>query len=81
MLEQAGLVGHGVRSGLNMHRARHIFARDVRREVGDMGMVQQLLGHSDPSTTIGLYGNYDESDLERAIEALALLRDRQEGDL
>jgi len=23
MLEQAGLVGHGVRSGLNMHRARH----------------------------------------------------------
>lgn len=78
--EAAGLVGKGVRSGLNMHRARHTFARDVRREVGDIGMVQQLLGHSDASTTIGLYGNYDETDLERAIEALSRLRDRQENE-
>jgi integrase len=30
MLEQAGLVGHGVRSGLNMHRARHTFATELR---------------------------------------------------
>ena len=77
-LEQASLVGKGVRAGMNMHRARHTFARDVRREVGDAGIVQGLLGHSDPSTTIRLYGNYDETDLERAMDALARLRDRQE---
>jgi hypothetical protein len=34
MLEQAVLVGHGVRSGLNMHRARHSFATDLRRIAG-----------------------------------------------
>lgn len=78
MLEQAELVGHGVRSGLNMHRARHTFAKDVRRQVGDIGVVQQLLGHSDPSTTVGIYGNYDESDLERAMDAMAKLREQDE---
>src|SRR5262249_4024709 len=31
MLEQAGLVGHGIRSGLNMPRARHTFATELRR--------------------------------------------------
>jgi site-specific recombinase XerD len=34
MLEQAGLVGHGVRAGLNMHRARHTFATELRRVAG-----------------------------------------------
>jgi integrase/recombinase XerC len=77
-LEQAGLVGKNVRSGLNMHRARHTFARDVRRAHRDIGAVQQLLGHSDPSTTIALYGGYDELDLERAMEALARDKDERE---
>lgn len=71
MLEDAGLVGKGMRSGLNMHRARHTFAQDVRRAYPDMGVVQQLLGHSDPATTIALYGNYGPEDLERAMEAFA----------
>jgi integrase/recombinase XerD len=70
-LEGAGLVGKGVRSGLNMHRARHTFAQDVRRAHPDIGAVQHLLGHSDPSTTAGIYGHYDQSDLERAMEAFA----------
>ena len=70
-LEAAGLVGTGVRSGLNMHRARHTFATDVRRAHPDIGVVQHLLGHSDPSTTAGTYGHYDQTDLERAMEALA----------
>ena len=46
-------------------------AQDVRRAYPDMGVVQQLLGHSDPATTIALYGNYGPEDLERAMEAFA----------
>lgn len=75
----AGLVGKGIQAGLNMHRARHTFAQDVRREVGDIGIVQHLLGHADESTTIRAYGGYDASDLGRGIDALALLRRRQQG--
>lgn len=76
-LEDAGVVGKGVRHGMNMHRSRHTFARGVRRAAKDIGAVQHLLGHSDPSTTIQLYGGYDEEDMERAMEAFA--RDREEG--
>jgi site-specific recombinase XerD len=71
MLRQAGLVGGGVTSGMNMHRARHTFAQSVRRVYPDMGVVQHLLGHSDPATTIALYGNYGPEDLECAMEAFA----------
>jgi len=71
MLRQAGAVGEGVTAGTNMHRARHTFAQSVRRAYPDMGVVQHLLGHSDPSTTIALYGNYSQEDLERAMEAFA----------
>ncbi len=66
----AGLVGQGMTSGLNMHRARHTFATDLRR-VADLGAASQALGHSDLSTTAAIYGHYDLSDLERAMEALA----------
>jgi integrase len=65
------MVGKGVRSGLNMHRTRHTLARDLRRAYPDIGAVQHVLGHSDPSTTVALYGNYDQTDMERAMEALA----------
>jgi integrase len=78
-LEQAGLVGKNVRSGLNMHQARHTFARDVRRAHGDIGAVQHLLGHSDPSTTIALYGGYSPEDMEAAMDAFArVLKERSE---
>lgn len=78
MLRHAGLVGEGVTSGMNMHRARHTFAQSVRRAYPDMGAVQHLLGHSDPSTTIALYGNYSPEDLERAMDAFAkALRERE----
>jgi integrase len=53
MLEQAGLVGHGVRSGLNMHRARHTFATE-RRRVAGVEAASQALGRSDLSTTLGI---------------------------
>jgi len=64
----AGLVGKGMTSGLNMHRARHTFAKDCD---GSLGAASQALGQSDPSTTAAIYGHYDLSDLERAMEALA----------
>jgi site-specific recombinase XerC len=75
-LQEAGLVGQGMTSGLNMHRARHTFATDLRR-VADLGATSQALGHSDLSTTASIYGHYDLSDLERSMEALARSR-RQE---
>jgi integrase/recombinase XerC len=71
--EAAGLVGEGMTSGLNMHRARHTFATDLRR-VADLGATSLALGHSDLSTTASIYGHYDLSDLESAIEALARAR-------
>lgn len=77
-LEEAGLVGKGVRSGLNMHRARHTFAQEVRRAAKDIGAVQHILGHSDPSTTIALYGGYTQEDMESAMDALRDAREATE---
>jgi integrase len=77
MLEQAGLVGHGVRSGLNMHRARHTFATELRRVAG-VEAASQALGHSDLSTTLGIYGHQDQRDLERAMEAFAEAREAED---
>jgi integrase len=77
MLEQAGLVGHGVRAGLNMHRARHTFATELRRVAG-VEAASQALGHSDLSTTLGIYGHQDQGDLERAMEAFADAREAED---
>jgi integrase len=76
-LQAAGLVGSGMTSGLNMHRARHSFATDLRR-VADLGAASQALGHSDLSTTASIHGHYDLRDLERAMEALAQARRAEE---
>lgn len=67
-LQAAGIVGKDVERGMNMHRARHTFATDLRRDVGDLGVVQRMLGHSDIHTTEAYYGHYDLSDLEAAME-------------
>jgi len=77
-LEAAGLVGAGVRSGLNMHRARHTFATELRRVAG-IDAASHALGHSDLSTTLHIYGHRDLSDLERDMEAFARWR-RQAGE-
>ncbi len=42
------------------------------------GAASQALGHSDLSTTAAIYGHYDLSDLERAMEALARSRREDE---
>ena len=66
-LEAAGFVSEGVRAGLNMHRARHTFAVDLRRVAG-IDAASQALGHADLSTTASIYGHHDLSDLEQAFE-------------
>src|SRR5512133_541013 len=68
--QAAGLVGPGVTSGLNMHQARHTFAMELRRVAG-IDAASHALGHSDLSTTLGIYGHRDDSDLETAMEAYA----------
>lgn len=71
-LQAAGLVERAVERGMNMHRARHTFATELRRTPGvDLGDVQHILGHSDIHTTEEYYGHYDLSDLERAMERFA----------
>jgi integrase len=51
MCEYAGLVEKGQRSGLNLHRARHGFALEMRR-AASLEAASQALGHSDLSTTM-----------------------------
>ena len=60
-----------VQRGMNMHRARHTFATELRRDTDDLGIVQHMLGHADIHTTEAFYGHYDLTDLERAMEKFA----------
>ncbi len=69
----AGLVGNGATAGLNMHRARHSFAVEMRRAAG-IDAASQALGHSNLDTTLSIYGHRDLGDLEQAMEALARTR-------
>lgn len=64
-------------SGLNMHRARHTFATELRRVAG-VEAASQALGHSDLSTTLGIYGHQDQRDLERTMDAAADAREAEE---
>lgn len=74
--QAAGLVGPGVTSGLNMHQARHTFAMELRRVAG-IDAASQALGHSDLTTTLGIYGHQDSSDLESAMEKYAVWREQE----
>ncbi len=79
-LQAAGLVGEGVTSGLNMHRARHSFAVDMRR-VGGIDAASHALGHSDLSTTLSTYGHRDSSDLDRDMDEYARWRSETSGEV
>ena len=76
--QAAGLVGPGVTSGLNMHQARHTFAMELRRVAG-IDAASHALGHADLSTTLGIYGHRDDSDLEVAMEKYARWRASEPG--
>ena len=75
LLRDAGLVEKDVQRGLNMHRARHTFATELRKDSKDLGVVQRMLGHEDIHTTEAYYGHYDLSDLEEAMEKFARRKD------
>ena len=68
--QAAGLVGPGTTSGLNMHRARHTFAMELRRVAG-IDAASHALGHSNLNTTLSVYGHFDQTDLEGAMESYA----------
>lgn len=53
------------------------FATELRRVAG-VEAASQVLGHSDLSTTLGIYGHQDQRDLERAMEAFANTREAEE---
>jgi integrase len=72
-LADADLVADGVTAGMNMHRARHTFATELRRVAG-IDAASQALGHSDLNTTLSIYGHRDAADLEQAMKALARSR-------
>jgi integrase len=74
-LADAGITEAGTLAGLNMHRARHTFATEMRRAAG-IDAASQALGHADLNTTLSIYGHRDMGDLERAMEALARTRGR-----
>jgi integrase len=62
---------------VNMHRARHTFAMELRRVAG-IDAASHALGHSNLSTTLGIYGHRDNSDLERAMDAYAAWRQNEQ---
>lgn len=64
-LEAAGIVGDD-RKGFGMHRGRHTVASDIVRRTGNLTAAQELLGHSDISTTRDSYASFDTND-ERAV--------------
>ena len=56
MCELAELVDIGQRSGLNLHRAHHGFALEMRR-AASLEAASQALGHADLATTMRHYGH------------------------
>ena len=69
--ELAELVDIGQRSGLNLHRARHGFALDMRR-AASLEAASQALGHADLAKTMRHHGHRAE-----AFEPLVAAREER----
>ena len=52
-----------------LHQCRHRFGTVLYQQTHDLRLVQELMGHADPSTTAG-YAAYDRSGAAAAVEAL-----------
>jgi integrase/recombinase XerC len=60
---------HGCGIQETLHQLRHWFATTTYSRRRDLRMVQELLGHSSPSTTAG-YAAFDRADAANVIEEL-----------
>jgi integrase len=56
-------------SAATLHQLRHRFLTMVYRDTHDLRLVQDLAGHSSPSTTAG-YAAFDRSEAAAAVESL-----------
>ncbi len=65
----AYLSEHGIDA--TAHQCRHWFATETYAACHDIRIVQELLGHSDPSTTAG-YVAYSHVDATAAVASLSL---------
>lgn len=69
-LQRAGVTAEGQRSGQRMHKARHSAGQALLEETHDIKLVQKLLGHANPTTTLETYVDYDEFQLAAHMEEL-----------
>lgn len=58
----------GVAHGWNPHNWRHRRARDLLNAKVPLGVVSQILGHSDVAVTSNIYGQLSDDDLQRAVQ-------------
>jgi integrase len=63
-----------VRQLAQLHRARHVFALEMRRSDSPEA-ASAALGHSDVSTTMRHYGHWQPDERAIAFEALASARE------
>lgn len=58
------------KSKVHAHAFRHFFALQVLEKTSNISIVQQLLGHANPSTTM-IYLRQTEDELSKAVESVA----------
>lgn len=63
---------HACGSAATIHRLRHWFGTQTYRASRDLRVVQELMGHAEPSTTAG-YAAYDRPEAASAVNALPVL--------
>lgn len=78
-LERAGITDRGQLSGQRMHKARHSAGQALLEETHDIKLVQKLLGHASPTTTLQTYVDYDDYQLSDAMAEM-LKRRRDQND-
>ena len=69
-LERAGITDPGQLRGQRMHKARHSAGQALLEETHDIKLVQKLLGHASPTTTLQTYVDYDDFQLAEAMSEL-----------